>query len=220
MKAQAITTAPAVARYLLADAARSQRVILPFVVQIGVLAVLFGGDPGPLPAPWGVSCLTAYPVAAWLALTIANTEDAVQRSVTVVAAGGPGPVAAGTLLAALVGDLLLTVLSVGWGGATMPHAGPTTIATGALAHLAATVTGTALGVLCARPLVPRIGWSLLLGVIVVIATAVQPWLPPVGAAIAVLVDGRGTAALVVPVVLACVLAVGAAAVSAAAARRA
>jgi hypothetical protein len=35
---------------------------------------------------------------------------------------------------------------------------------------------------------------------VVIATAVQPWLPPVGAAIAVLVDGRGPAALVVPVV--------------------
>ena len=56
--------------------------------------------------------------------------------------------------------------------------------------------------------------------IVVIATAVQPWLPPVGAATAVLVDGRGPAALVVPVVLALVLAVGAAVVSAAAARRA
>jgi hypothetical protein len=183
-------------------------VILPFVVQVGVLAVLFGGDPGPLPAPWGVSCLTAYPVGVWLALTLANTEDSVQRSVTVVAAGGPGPVAAGTLLAAFVGDLLLTVLSVGWGWATMPHADLATIADGVLAHLAATATGTALGVLCARPFVPRIGWSLLLGWIMVIATAVQSWLPPVGAAIAVLVDGRGPAALVVPVALAVVLTAG------------
>lgn len=220
MRAQTSTTASAVARYLLADAARSQRVVLPFVVQVGVLAVLFGGDPGPLPAPWSVSCLVAYPVAAWLALTVANTEDPVQRSVTVVAAGGPGPVAAGTLLAALVGDLLLTVMSVGWGAVTTSYSGPTTIATGVLAHLAATVTGTAVGLLCARPLVSRIGWSLLLGVIVVIATAVQPWLPPVGAAIAVLVDDRGPAALAIPVVLALVLAVGAAVVSTAAARRA
>jgi hypothetical protein len=62
-----------------------------------------------------------------------------------------------------VGDLLLMVLSVGWGAVTTTHADPTTIATGAQAHLAATVTGTALGLLCARPLVPRIGWSLLLG---------------------------------------------------------
>jgi len=142
MKAKATTTA-AVARYLLADVVHSQRVILPFVVQVGVLAVLFGGDPGPLPAPWGVSCLAAYPVA-----------------------------------------------------------------------------GTALGLLCARPLVPRIGWSLLLGVIVVIVTAVQPWLPPVGVAIAVLVDGRGPAALVVPVAVAFVLAIGAAVVGATAAGRA
>jgi hypothetical protein len=61
---------------------------------------------------------------------------------------------------------------------------------------------------------------LLLGVVVVIATAVQPWLPPVGAAIAVRVGGRGPVSLVVPVVLALLLAVGAAVVSAAAARRA
>jgi hypothetical protein len=215
-----LRTGPAVARYLLADALRSQRVIIPIVLQIAVLAVLFGGDPGPLPTPWAVSCLTAYPVAAWLALTIANTEDPIQRTVTIAAAGGPGPVATGTLLVALLGDLVLTVLSVGWGVAAGHGAPPAVVATGVLAHLAAAGTGTALGLLCARPLVPRIGWSLLIGVLVVIATAVQPWLPPVGASIAVLVDDRGPAALAIPVVLAFALAAGAAAVSAAAARNA
>ena len=74
--------------------------------------------------------------------------------------------------------------------------------------------------LCARPLVSRVGWSLLIGAVVVIATAVQPWLPPVGASIAVLVDDRSPAALAIPVVLAFALAVGATAVSAAAARSA
>lgn len=115
---------------------------------------------------------------------------------------------------------MLTVLSVGWGVAAAHGAPPAVVATGVLAHLAAASTGTALGLLCARPLVPRIGWSLLIGVLVVIATAVQPWLPPVGASIAVLVDDRGPAALAIPVVLAFALAAGAAAVSTAAARNA
>lgn len=210
---------PAVARYLLADAVRAQRVIIPIVLQIAVLAVLFGGDPGPLPAPWAVSCLTAYPVAAWLALAVANTEDPVQRAVTVAAAGGPGPVAAGTLLVALAGDLLLTLISVGWGVAAARAVPAAAVVVGVLAHLAASGTGTALGLLCARPLVPRIGWSLLIGAVVVIATAVQPWLPPVGASIAVLADGGGPNALVIPLVLAPALAAGAAAVSALASGR-
>ena len=36
--------------------------------------------------------------------------------------------------------------------------------------------------MCARPVVTRIGRSLLLGVTVIVVTAVQPWLPPVGTA--------------------------------------
>ena len=215
-----MTTAPAVARYLLADAARSQRVILALRGAGRRPRRVVRRRPRAVARPWGVSCLTAYPVAAWFALTVANTEDLVQRSVTVVAAGGPGPVAAGTLLAALVGDLLLTVLSVGWGAATTTarrsddHRDRRTGPSGGDGH------GDRAR-LAVRPSArARIGWSLLLGVIVVVVTTVQPWLPPVGAAVAVLVDGRGPAALAVPVVLAFVLAIRASVASAAAARRA
>jgi hypothetical protein len=196
-------TALVVARYLLADAVRSQRVVLPVVLQVAVLAVLFGGDPGRLPEPWGASVLVLYPVAAWLALTVAHTEDPVQRGVTVAAAGGFGPVAAATLLVALAGDLALAVLSVVWPLVATPYsAPPTVIATGLLAHLAAGATGTAVGLLCARPWIRSIGRSLLVGAVVVTATAVQPWLPPVGSSVHALESGAGPGAVVLPVLLA------------------
>lgn len=195
-------TSFAVARYLLSDAYRSQRVLLPVVLQIAVLAVLFGGDPGPLPAPWAASTLALYPVATWLALTVANTEDPVQRSVTVAAAGGPGPVVRGTALVAFAGVVLLTALSVGWGLAAARGASVAHVVEGVLAHLCAGLTGTAVGLLVARPLVARIGWSLVVALVVVLSTAVQPWLPPVGAAVAALTDDRGPAAFAIPLLVA------------------
>jgi hypothetical protein len=60
------------------------------------------------------------------------------------------------------------------------------VAVGVLAHLAGALTGTAVGLLCARPVIQHPSTSLLLVVGVVILTAVQPWLPPVGWAVAAL----------------------------------
>jgi hypothetical protein len=212
-------TAFAVARYLLSDAYRSQRVLLPIVLQLAVLAVLFGGDPGPLPTPWAASALALYPVSTWLALTIANTEDPVQRSVTVAAAGGPGPVVRGTALVALAGVVLLTALSVGWGVAAARGASAAHLAEGILCHLAAGATGTAVGLLVARPIVMRIGWSLVIGLVVVLSTAVQSWLPPVGAAVAALTADRGPSAFLVPLLVAFALVGAAVWLSTSAARR-
>lgn len=210
----------AVARYLAADAWRSQRILIPAFLQLAVLAVLFGGDPGPLPTPWGASVLALYPVAAWLALTLAHTEDPVQRSVTVVAAGGTGPVAAGTLVVAATADLVLGLLSVAWPLVATPYsASPAIVLTGLLAHLAAGLTGTAVGLLCARPVVSRIGWSLAIGVVVVLVTAVQPWLPPVGSSVAALEASAGPGSVLLPLAVALALAVGATTVSATLARR-
>jgi hypothetical protein len=54
------------------------------------------------------------------------------------------------------------------------------IATGVLAHVAAATTGTAVGLLCARPVMHGIGWSVVVGGGVLFFTATQMWLPPVG----------------------------------------
>lgn len=111
-----------------------------------------------------------------------------QRTITVAAAGGPGRVFAATLLTALAVDAVLVTISTAvpaLRGSYAPAAG----AAGALAHIAAATTGTAVGLLCARPVVNRVGWSFCLTVTVVVITAVQPWLPPVGSAVRALTTG-------------------------------
>lgn len=184
MTVLAVSRTLAVARFLAADVLRSQWFLGPLVMHAAVLAVLFGGDPGPPPAPWAASALALYPVAAWFALIVANVETPEQRTVTVASAGGPGPVAIGTLLVALLGGLALAALSVLWPVVAGAHPyPPDTVLLGAVAHIACAATGTAVGVLCARPLVLRIGWSFSIAVTVVVMTAVQPWLPPVGTAV-------------------------------------
>jgi hypothetical protein len=186
-----MTRTLAVARFLTADVARSQRFLLPLLVHGAVLAVMFGGDPGPPPGPWAVSALAVYPAAAWLAVVVANTETSEQRSVTIASAGGPAPVAAATLLVALAGGLVLAVLSVLLPAVVSRYPyPPSVLLAGALAHVACAAAGTAVGLLVARPVVARIGWSFCIGVAVVMATAVQPWLPPAGSAVDALVSGR------------------------------
>jgi hypothetical protein len=191
----ALARTAAVARYLAADVGRSQRFLLPVLVHGAVLAVLFGGDPGPPPGPWAVSALAVYPAAAWLAVVVANAEAPEQRSVTVAASGGPARVTAATLLVALAGGLVLAALSVLLPAlvSRYPHP-PAVLLLGAVTHVACAGAGTAVGLLVARPVVARVGWSFCLGTAVVMATAVQPWLPPVGSAVDALVSGRLPAA--------------------------
>jgi hypothetical protein len=206
-----VRRAPAAARYLGADVLRSQRFLIPMVVYAAVLAILFGGDPGPPPTPWGASAIVLYPVAAWLALVVANTDDPVQRTVTTVAAGGHAAVAAATLLVALAGDALLVAMAVGVPALRGPYGyPPSTLLLGTLAHIACAAAGTAVGLLCARPLVQRVGWSFCLGGTVVVVTVVQPWLPPVGTAVKALTGGGPDP--LVSAGLGLALAVGAAAV--------
>jgi hypothetical protein len=180
----------ATARFLGALVLSEQRVLLPLVLYAAVLGVLFGGDPGPAPTPWAASALAAYPVAAWLALVVANVEDPVQRTVTVAAAGGRGRVAAGTALVALAGDLAVVAAAVLWPNVVTHYDYVTGVLwPGVLGHLACAGTGTAVGLLCARPVVRRIGWSFCLAAVVVTITAVQPGLPPVGTAVHALTAG-------------------------------
>ena len=94
-------------RYFCSDLLRSHRFLLPVFLYVLVLAPLFNGDPGPPPRLWVVTAVVLYPVSCWLAVTVANTEDPVQRHVTIAAAGGPGRVAAGVVLTCLLGDLVL-----------------------------------------------------------------------------------------------------------------
>ncbi|HEY8372015.1 MAG TPA: hypothetical protein VIL00_04650 [Pseudonocardiaceae bacterium] len=212
----------AVARYLLADLLRSQYFLAPLLLYLAALAVLFGGDPGAPPGPWAASALVLCPVSVWLTMTVVHCEDPVQRSVTVAAVGGWGRLLAGVLGVCVLGDLLLVAVSVLWPVLKGPYPyGAETVALGVLAHLACALTGTAVGLLCARPVVTRPGWSVCLASALVLVAVVQPQLPPVGSTVAAL---GGTVAapmrvVTVAVVLAVVLLGAAATVHLVVARR-
>jgi hypothetical protein len=173
----------ALVRYLGADVLRSQRFLVPVFLYALLLAPVFNGDPGPPPEMWILTVLVLYPVSCWLAVTVANTEDSTQRLVTIAAAGGPGRVAAGVLATCLFADAVLIALAVGWPVLTLTgrYSFPApVIAAGVLAHVAAAATGTAVGLLCARPVMHGIGWSVVVGGGVLFFTATQSWLPPIG----------------------------------------
>lgn len=181
----------AVARLLGEDLARSERFVAPAVLYVAALAVLFGGAPGPLPAPWAASALLLYPVGAWLAHALAESEDDVARTVTLSAAGGPLPVAAGVLLAASAGIAALGLVAAVWGVvAAWGTATTGALLDGLLAHLACGVTGAAVGSVFARPVFRRQGAALLCGLVFLVVTGTRAWLPPVGTAASSLGTGR------------------------------
>ena len=173
-----------VARYILADLLRSQRFLVPVFAYLALLGVTFGGDPGPAPGSWGASVLALFPISVWLAITTANAEDPVARDITIAAAGGAPAVARGVLAVCLLADVVLAVVSalrpvIPLITLVYPYT-PSQLLSGALAHLGAAAAGTAVGLLCARPVITRPGWSLLVTGTVVLLTAITPWLPPVG----------------------------------------
>ncbi|MBC3189907.1 hypothetical protein H7X46_02375 [Pseudonocardia sp. C8] len=184
--------AVAVAMLLGEDVARSEKFVAPAVLYAGVLAVLFGGSPGPLPEPWAASALLLYPVGAWLAHALAETEDDTARTVTLSAAGGPLPVAAGVLLAATAGVAVLGLAAVVWGVvAAWGTATTGGLLDGLLAHLACGITGAAVGSVFARPVFRSQGVALLCALTFLVVTGTSPWLPPAGTAAAWLGSGRG-----------------------------
>lgn len=211
----------AVMSYLLAHLIRGQRVLVPMIVFVLVAGVLLAGDHSTAPGPWPATTLALYPIAAWIGLVAANAEDPVTRSVTVASAGGAGIVTVATTLiaVALSGGLALIVVLLP--GLISPRGfPPSALLSGGLAHLGAAAAGCGLGLVTALPLIPRIGWSFTVAALVVVITAVQPWLPPVGAAVRALSDGPGaTAGLVVDLTIALTVLTAAAAASWNAARR-
>ncbi|ANY06223.1 hypothetical protein [Pseudonocardia sp. HH130630-07] len=187
-----LRSAFAVAMLLGEDVGRSERFVAPAVLYVVFLAILFGGGPTALPEPWAGSALLLYPVGAWLAHALAESEDETTRTLTLSAAGGPLAVAAGVLLAATAGIAALGLVAVVWGVVAAWGTATTGILLdGLLAHLACGITGAAVGSVFARPLFRSQGVALVAALVVLVITGTSPWLPPVGTAAASLGSGRG-----------------------------
>lgn len=85
------------------------------------MGMLFSGDAGqPLEAYSGSSALL-YPIAAWMAVVVATSEDVVRREITVVSAGGWSRVLSAAALVAVLFALVLALLGAVWPVVTNPH---------------------------------------------------------------------------------------------------
>ncbi|PWK82999.1 hypothetical protein C8D88_112250 [Lentzea atacamensis] len=168
-------------RYLAADVFRGQRFLAPLLVFLGVMGMLFSSDAGqPLEAYAGSSALL-YPVAAWMAVVVATSEDVVRRGITVVSAGGWSRVLTAAALVAVAIALAMALLAAVWPVVTNPH--PYTFGEfliGLAAHTACALLGVGVGLMFARPVFDAIGRTVLAVFAVVVLTYPLGRVTPLG----------------------------------------
>ncbi|RDI22145.1 hypothetical protein [Lentzea flaviverrucosa] len=200
-------------RYLAVDVLRGQRYLAPLLVFLGVMGMLFSADAGqPLEAYSGSSALL-YPIAAWMAVVVATSEDVVRREITVVTAGGWPRVLTAAALVAVMFAMAMAVLAAVWPVVTNPH--PYTAGeffVGLAAHTGCALLGVGVGLLFARPVLDSTGRTVLAVFSVVVLTYPLGRATPLGWVLDALGHNRvslsllGTAAVGVALVAAAVVA--------------
>ncbi|MGY1438682.1 ABC transporter [Streptomyces reniochalinae] len=212
----------ALTRYQLALLVRSQRWLAPLLLYAGLLAVgVRAGDP--VLDSLGFAAAALLPTAVWLVRVCVTAEPAAARHCA-AAATGPARahlagVVAGAAAAAVPGGAavgLVTAVSSRWstdGGGAIPVA--SAVVAGVCGVLTCVAVGTAVGVLCNRPLVGARGYAVamsLLGTVVALVAGASP----ARAAVAALSRASAQGSVDVPwVELLCALAVAGLAVCAA-----
>ncbi|MBW4717627.1 hypothetical protein [Saccharothrix obliqua] len=168
-------------RYLLADVLRGQRFLPPLLVYGAVLAMFNAGDAGPPLSAYAGSCAFLYPAAVWLTVVIATSEDPVRRAVTVVAAGGWGRAQAAVTLLSCLAVTAVALAAAVVPPLVQPRPYPVAVVVlGFAALLVCGLTGVGVGVLCARPVITRHGWSALTAAALAVAAFLFGQVPPIG----------------------------------------
>lgn len=171
----------ALVRYLLADVLRTQRWLPPLLLFAAVLGMLNAADAGPpLPAYAG-TCVLVYPVSVWLTMVIATAEDPVRRTITVVAAGGWARAQAAVAVLSVLGASGLALVAAVVPVVTQSRPYPLgTVLEGFAALSVCALVGVGVGVLCSRPVITQVGWSVLAATALVVLVFLFGRTPPVG----------------------------------------
>ncbi|GAA2870002.1 hypothetical protein Acy02nite_18880 [Actinoplanes cyaneus] len=201
----------ALVRMRLAGFLRGGRALAPLIAVLVVLGVLYGGGASPAGAAYGYSAAALFPVLAWLAKVLLDTEPDVQRRLVRLAVGPVREGVAGLLAAVLAGAVVCAAAMLApwlFHGIRGPEAGSgeSSIGAGVLlgvqAHLLSLIAAVALGALSGRAVTRRVlpgVATLITGSILVIvlglSSSIVPWLvPPVMAMARALNSGVSPAA--------------------------
>ncbi|MEV0714706.1 hypothetical protein [Asanoa sp. NPDC050611] len=181
---------------------RGGRALPGLLGTLVVVGIIYGGGRSAAAEAYGFSAVALFPVIAWQAKLLLDTEPDVQRRLAVTAVGLRREVTAGLLAAAAVGFVtvvLAMVLPWLFGGIT----GPAGIVPGLWAHLASLVAAVGLGALASRPVTRSTLYGIavlvtgsVLAIVLGLDGSVLPWLaPPLMAAARRLADQPGSASL-------------------------
>jgi hypothetical protein len=189
----------ALTRMRLSAFVRGGRALPPAIAVLVVLGVIYGGGASSAAIAYGYSAAALFPVLAWLAKVLLDTEPDVQRRLARIAVG-PAREAVAGVLAALAIALVVCALAMGapwlFHGIDPTKSLTSGIILGVAAHLLAIPPAVALGALSSRAVTRtvRTGVAVLaVAAVLVVVLGLKgswlPWLvPPVMATARVLND--------------------------------
>jgi len=181
-------------RYLLTSVLLSQRYLPPTLIFLAAMAVGTTSDAGPLQESYAFCVLAMLVCTTWLTVSIVNHEDPTQRKITLVMIGDSFRVLAITIAVVLTWSVPLLVIGLVYPIVTGNHtvtAGALTI--GAVAQLSAAMIGIAIGLLCSRLAIPRIGIAMLTAAAAILAVLLIRWISPIRPLMTLLSNDRTSA---------------------------
>jgi hypothetical protein len=190
----------ALVRYVGRDTLRSQRWVAPLLC-FAAIDTIIGAQAGSVLPSYAIGAAALLFIAMWLTVVIINSEDPIQLTITEVCAGSQTKVRISKLTVSLVLAVVIGVL--GMIAPTILSDTRTTfnqVVAGICAQIITAVMGVTFGAICSRPIVRRRSWSVLLGVLLGMATVLIPHGPPTRQ-ILVLFNETGHLALGGPVLL-------------------
>lgn len=206
----------AVAYYLRLVAYR-QSVLPPVLLYLAVLGMVFAADAGPPVAAAAVTAAALMPLSAWVMRLTALAESRPFAEMSAVALGGTTRQLLARAAAAAVVGAGLSVVSVVWAGLANPHpydAATVLVVVGM--HLAQVVAGVGMGAVLGPPLRITAGAAAVAVTVVVLASLLIRWVPPLGPVLDTLVRTPGASAPTLLLVIGQAAVTGALALTAAA----
>ncbi len=195
-------------RYLMASVLLSQRYLPPTLIFLAAMAVGTTSDNGPLQSSYAFCVLAMLVCTTWLTVSLVNHEDPTQHKITLVMIGSSLRVLVITVTVVLTWCVPLLVVGIVYPIVTGKHvftAGDLVV--GAAAQLAAAMIGIAIGLLCSRLVIPRIGIAMLTAAAAILAVLLLRWISPIRPLMTLLSDGRTPGGTAVPLTLLTALAV-------------
>lgn len=188
-------------RYTLTTVLLSQRYLPPVLLFVGLMAVFTSNDNGSLLPVYAFASAAVFVCGTWLTIATVHAEDPVQRSITVVNAGGPLRVLAASVGVAFTGCAALGVLGLLYPLTTGRHSlDGVVLVVGLVAELTGACSGIAVGLLCSRLVIRRLGYSVLVALLATFTLLLVPGMPPMNLVFHLMVNVNDAGAVLLPTI--------------------